>query len=41
MFLLCQKETRGLSGKMEDVSESSFGIWKFLQMTSLTLKLKG
>jgi hypothetical protein len=41
IFLLCRKETKGLSEKMEDVSGSFFKIWKFLLMTSLTLKLKG
>ena len=41
IFLLCRKETKGLSEKMEDVSGSFFKIWKFLLMTSLTLKVKG
>jgi hypothetical protein len=41
IFLLCRKETKGLSEKMEDVSGSFFKIWKFLLVTSLTSKLKG
>jgi hypothetical protein len=30
IFLLCRKETKGLSEKMEDVSGSFFKTWKFL-----------
>jgi hypothetical protein len=30
IFLLCRKETKGLSEKMEDVSGSFFKIWQIL-----------
>jgi hypothetical protein len=40
-FCYVEKKLRALSEKMEDVSGSFFKIWKFLLMTSLTLKLKG
>jgi hypothetical protein len=33
LFLLCRKETKGLSEKMEDILRSFFKIWKFLLMT--------
>jgi hypothetical protein len=38
IFLLCRKEPKRLSDKMEDDSGSFFKIWKFLLMISLTLK---
>jgi hypothetical protein len=41
IFLLCRKETNRLLEKLEEISGSFFKIWKFLLMTSLTLKLKG
>ena len=39
MFLLCRKDTKGLSEKMEDVSGSFLSTSKFRKMISFTLKL--